>query len=44
MQVLETKRPPDWVSVNVDDLGGKVLSLPTRDQIEVAAVQRGADR
>jgi small subunit ribosomal protein S4 len=32
---LETKRPPDWVSVNVNDLSGKVLSLPTRDQMEL---------
>lgn len=31
--VLESKRPPDWVSVNVTDLSGKVLSLPTRDQM-----------
>ena len=30
---LESKRPPDWVSVNVNDLSGKVLSLPTRDQM-----------
>jgi small subunit ribosomal protein S4 len=32
---LEAKRPPDWVSVNVNDLSGKVLSLPTRDQMEL---------
>jgi small subunit ribosomal protein S4 len=32
---LETKRPPDWVSLNVNDLSGKVLSLPTRDQMEL---------
>lgn len=32
---LETKRTPDWVSVNVNDLSGKVLSLPTRDQMEL---------
>ena len=32
---LESKRPPDWVSVNVNDLSGKVLSLPTRDQMEL---------
>ena len=32
---LETKRPPDCVSVNVNDLSGKVLSLPTRDQMEL---------
>lgn len=34
---LEAKRPPDWVSVNVNDLSGKVLSLPTRDQMELPA-------
>jgi len=32
---LESKRPPEWVSVNVNDLSGKVLSLPTRDQMEL---------
>jgi len=32
---LEAKRPPEWVSVNVNDLSGKVLSLPTRDQMEL---------
>jgi small subunit ribosomal protein S4 len=32
---LEAKRPPDWVSVNANDLSGKVLSLPTRDQMEL---------
>jgi small subunit ribosomal protein S4 len=33
--VLESQRPPDWVSVNVSDLSGKVLSLPARDQMEL---------
>jgi small subunit ribosomal protein S4 len=36
-EVLQTKRPPDWISLNVSDLGGRVLQLPTRDQIEVPA-------
>jgi len=35
--VLGSKRAPDWLSVNVNDLGGKVLGLPARDQIEVPA-------
>ena len=33
--VLESKRPPDWVSVDAQALKGKVLSLPTRDQMEL---------
>src|SRR3954465_14832762 len=36
-EVLSTKRAPEWLSMNVTDLGGKVLSLPARDQIEVPA-------
>ncbi|MEA2525510.1 MAG: small subunit ribosomal protein [Thermomicrobiales bacterium] len=34
-EVLQTKRPPEWLSLNVSDLGGRVMNLPTRDQIEV---------
>lgn len=34
-EVLGTKRAPDWISVDVANLGGKILSLPARDQIEV---------
>jgi len=30
---LESKRPPDWVSVDAPKLVGKVLSLPARDQM-----------
>jgi len=33
--VLQTKRPPDWISLNVNELGGRIMQLPTRDQIEV---------
>ena len=33
-EVLSTKRAPEWLSVNVGDLGGKVLNLPARDQFE----------
>lgn len=36
-EVLQTKRPPDWISLNVGDLGGRVLQLPAREQIEVPA-------
>jgi ribosomal protein S4 len=35
--VLSSKRAPDWLSMNVTELGGKVLNLPGRDQIEVPA-------
>ena len=34
-EVLNTRRPPDWLSVDATALGGKVLNLPSRDQIEV---------
>jgi len=33
--VLQTKRPPEWISLNVNELGGRIMNLPTRDQIEV---------
>jgi small subunit ribosomal protein S4 len=33
--VLQTKRAPDWISLNVNELGGRILQLPSRDQIEV---------
>ena len=36
-EVLSAKRAPDWLSVSNGELGGKVLNLPTRDQIEVPA-------
>jgi small subunit ribosomal protein S4 len=31
--VLESHRPPDWLSVDTAKLSGKVLSLPARDQM-----------
>lgn len=34
-EVLSTKRAPEWLSVNSTELGGKVVSLPAREQIEV---------
>jgi small subunit ribosomal protein S4 len=33
--VLNSKRAPEWLSVDSANLGGKVLSLPAREQIEV---------
>jgi small subunit ribosomal protein S4 len=36
-EVLSSKRAPDWISMNVTDLAGKVLSLPARDQMELPA-------
>src|SRR3954454_21349683 len=34
-EVLNTRRAPDWMSIDSNALSGKILSLPTRDQIEV---------
>jgi small subunit ribosomal protein S4 len=34
-EVLNTRRAPDWMSIDSSALSGKILSLPTRDQIEV---------
>ncbi len=36
-QVLNTRRPPDWISLDSNALTGRVLNLPTRDQIEIPA-------
>jgi small subunit ribosomal protein S4 len=36
-EVLNTRREPDWISMDNSALSGKVLSLPARDQIEVPA-------
>lgn len=33
--VLQTKRAPEWISLNVNELAGRIMQLPTRDQIEV---------
>lgn len=33
--VLNTRRAPDWMTVDASALSGKVLNLPARDQIEV---------
>ena len=32
---LATRRAPDWLSIDIANLSGRILSLPTRDQIEV---------
>jgi small subunit ribosomal protein S4 len=36
-EVLNTRRAPDWLSIDASALSGKVLNLPARDQIEVPA-------
>ena len=36
-EVLGSRRAPDWMSVDAGTLSGRILSLPTRDQIEVPA-------
>lgn len=35
--VLMTKQAPDWLTVSTDDLSGRVVNLPTRDQMEIPA-------
>jgi len=34
-EVLETRRAPDWMTVDSRALSGRILTLPARDQIEV---------
>ncbi len=34
-EVLNTRRAPEWLSVDANTLTGRVLSLPAREQIEV---------
>jgi small subunit ribosomal protein S4 len=34
-EVLNTRRAPDWMTVDSNTLSGRVLNLPGRDQIEV---------
>ncbi len=34
------KTPPEWLEVNVDALTGRVLSLPTREQIDTAVSEQ----
>jgi small subunit ribosomal protein S4 len=36
-EVLNTRRAPEWLTVDANNLSGKVLNLPARDQIEVPA-------
>jgi small subunit ribosomal protein S4 len=33
-EVLQSKQAPEWLSVTSSDLSGRVVSLPTRDQME----------
>lgn len=34
-EVLNTRRAPDWMAMDSATLSGRILSMPTRDQIEV---------
>ena len=34
-EVLDTRRAPDWMTVDSRALSGRILNLPARDQIEV---------
>jgi len=34
-EVLETRRAPDWMTVDSRALSGRIMNLPARDQIEV---------
>jgi small subunit ribosomal protein S4 len=34
-EVLDTRRAPDWMTIDPRALSGKILNLPARDQIEV---------
>jgi small subunit ribosomal protein S4 len=36
-EVLNTRKAPDWITMDVNALSGRVLNLPARDQIEVPA-------
>ena len=36
-EVLNSRRAPDWLSVDSTALSGRILNLPARDQIEVPA-------
>ncbi|HEU0113416.1 MAG TPA: 30S ribosomal protein S4 [Thermomicrobiales bacterium] len=35
--VLNTRRAPEWLSIDPNELSGRVLNLPTPDQIEIPA-------
>jgi small subunit ribosomal protein S4 len=34
-EVLNTRRAPDWLTVNASEMGGRVLAPPARDQMEL---------
>ena len=34
-EVLNTRRAPDWMTIDANALSGRILNLPARDQIEV---------
>jgi small subunit ribosomal protein S4 len=33
--VLDSKQAPEWLTVTTSDLSGRIVSLPTRDQMEI---------
>ena len=33
--VLASKQAPDWMTVTSSDLSGRIINLPTRDQMEI---------
>ena len=33
--LLQSKQAPEWLSVNPTELSGRVIALPTRDQMEI---------
>jgi small subunit ribosomal protein S4 len=33
--VLASKQAPDWMTVTSTDLSGRIITLPTRDQMEI---------
>jgi len=39
-QEMEHRFPPEWLSVDVDTLSGRVLALPTREEIEAPLNER----
>ena len=37
LEITESRRVPEWMSVNHDNLTGTILSLPNRDQVDLQA-------
>ncbi len=34
-EVLASKQAPEWMTVTTNDLSGRIINLPTRDQMEI---------